>query len=74
MPKYCVELGCEKNASYAYPELSKKKRTVLIRFNPSRSKLQKTPLEQRFEKLGEFIEECISDQTKSGIFRLFYDE
>ena len=59
-------------------KLMEKKRTVFIRFNPSNyrigGKLQKTSLEKRFEKLGEFIEECISDQTKSGIFRLFYDE
>ena len=59
-------------------ELSKKKRTVLVRFNPSNyrvgGKLMKTPLEERFKKLGELIQECISDETKSGIFYLFYDE
>ena len=59
-------------------ELSQKKRTVLIRYNPSNyrigRKLQKTPLEQRLEKLEELISESISDQSKSGIFWLFYDE
>ena len=59
-------------------ELSGRKRTVIIRFNPDnyriKGKLMKTPLEERFEKLGDFIEECITDETKSGIFRLFYDE
>ena len=59
-------------------ELTKKKRSVIIRFNPNNyrvgGRLMKTPLEERFEKLGKFIEECISDKTKSGIFRLFYNE
>ena len=37
-----------------------------INYNP--------PMEERFEKLRELIQECISVQTKSGIFRLFYNE
>ena len=61
-----------------FEKLSKKKRTVLIRFNPSNFTVNDTkvevPLEDKFDMLGEFIEKCISDQTKSGIFRLFYDE
>ena len=71
--KYPVEREAQREKKI-FEKLSEKKRTVLIRFNPSSSKLQKTPLEQRLEKLGEFIEECISDETKSGIFKLFYDE
>ena len=42
--------------------------------NECKNKCGKEELHRRQNKLGEFIEKCISDQTKSGIFRLFYDE
>ena len=61
-----------------FEELSKHKRCVIIRFNPDNYRLggdlMKTPLEQRFEKIEDLISECIFDDTKSGIFRLFYNK
>ena len=67
-----------KRENQIFEKLSEQKRTVLIRFNPSnyriRGKLMKTPLEQRLEKLEDLISECIFDENKSGIFKLFYDE
>ena len=67
-----------KRENEIFAELSKKKRTVLIRFNPDDFKVNgikvEVPLEDKMEMLGEFIEHCIADETKSGIFRLFYDE
>ena len=75
----CYPIGKEaKREKEIFEELMREKRSVLIRFNPSNyrigKKLMKTPLKERFEKLGDFITECIFDETKSGIFRLFYDE
>ena len=67
-----------KRENEIFEELSKKKRTVIIRFNPNNyrigGKLMKTPLEKRFEKLEDLISECIFDETKSGIYKLFYNE
>ena len=67
-----------KRETEIFQKLSSKKRTVLIRFNPSKYKVGKKiynpSMEQRLEKLEEMILECIQYKNKSGIFKLFYDE
>ena len=75
--KYPIEREAQRGKEI-FEKLSKKKRTVFIRFNPDNFKVNgikvEVPLEDKMEMMCDFIEECISDETKSGIFRLFYDE
>ena len=75
--KYPIEREAQREEEIL-KKLMEKKRTVFIRFSPSNFTVDcikvEVPLEDKFNMLGEFIEECISDQTKTGIFRLFYDE
>ena len=67
-----------KRETKIFQKLSSKKRTCVIRFNPSKYKVREKkynpPMEERLKKLEDLISECIFDESKSGIFRLFYDE